>query len=61
MITLGFDESKQVQTVVNYLRKKNYNVFLWGRSMGAASALLYGKVDVIVVDSPFRSVKKLCQ
>lgn len=61
MITLGFDESKQVQSVTNYLKAKNYRVFLWGRSMGAASALLYGKVDVIVADSPFRSVKKLCQ
>jgi len=29
--------------------------------MGAVSALLYGKADVIVADSPFRSMKKLCK
>ena len=29
--------------------------------MGAASALKYGKVDVIVADSSFRSMKKLCK
>lgn len=29
--------------------------------MGAASALKYGKVDIIVADSSFRSMKKLCK
>lgn len=60
-ISLGFRESEQVRTVTNYLRSKDYVVFLWGRSMGAASALKYGKADVIVADSPFRSMKNLCK
>jgi hypothetical protein len=29
--------------------------------MGAASALLYGKADAIVADSPFRNFRKLCK
>ena len=29
--------------------------------MGASSALKYGKADIIVADSPFRSIKKLCK
>lgn len=36
-------------------------MYIWGRSMGAASALLFGKADIIVADSPFRSMKKLCK
>ena len=29
--------------------------------MGAVSALKYGRSDVIVADSPFRSMRKLCK
>ena len=29
--------------------------------MGASSALKYGKADIIVADSPFRNMKKLCK
>ena len=29
--------------------------------MGAATALLYGKVDIIVADSTFRCFKSLCK
>jgi hypothetical protein len=29
--------------------------------MGAVSALKYGKSDIIVADSPFRTLKKLCK
>ena len=29
--------------------------------MGAVSALKYGKTDIIVADSPFRSMKNLCK
>lgn len=59
-ISLGVRESQQAQTVANYLRSKSYEVILWGRSMGAASALKYGKSKVIVADSSFKSMKKLC-
>ena len=59
--TLGVRESEQIKTVVDYLRTKKYKVYLWGRSMGASSALKYGKASIIVADSPFRSFKKLCK
>ena len=61
IISLGVRESEQIATVVKYLRSHHYEVILWGRSMGAASALKYGKADVIVADSSFRSMKKLCK
>ncbi len=50
-----------MQAVVGFLRERGYQVYLWGRSMGAVSAIRYGKADVIVADSPFRSMKKLCK
>ena len=61
VISLGFRQASQVQTVVSYLKNQGYQVALWGRSMGAVSALLYGKSEVIIADSPFRSMKKLCK
>ena len=42
-ISLGYRESNQVASVVKYLNELGYRVILWGRSMGAATALLYGK------------------
>ncbi len=39
-ISLGKDESKEVDQAVIFLRSKGYRVALWGRSMGAISALL---------------------
>ena len=42
-ISLGYRESNQVCSVVKFLNKLGYRVILWGRSMGAATALLYGK------------------
>jgi hypothetical protein len=35
-------------------------VILWGRSMGAATALKYGNAPIIVADSSFASFRKLC-
>lgn len=60
-ITLGKRESEQVQTVSEYFRNKGYDVIIWGRSMGAASALRYGKADIIVADSSFKSLRCLCK
>jgi hypothetical protein len=34
-----------------------YRVVLWGRSMGAATALLYGNTEVIVADLAFLSFR----
>jgi hypothetical protein len=60
-VSLGYRESEQVATVVNFLKEKGYKVILWGRSMGAATALRYGKTSVIVADSAFKSFKSLCK
>ena len=64
-ISLGFYEKDDVEVVVQYLRNLNKISFigLWGRSMGAVTALLHGHRDNsiagIVADSPFSSLKKL--
>jgi len=41
-ISLGVRESEQVKTVANFFKKKDKKIILWGRSMGAATALKYG-------------------
>lgn len=62
-ISLGWNEQDDLRTVVNYLRETEKVSFigLWGRSMGAVTALLYGETDpsiaAIVADSPFCSLK----
>lgn len=61
MISLGVRESKQVETIVNFLQKSNLKVIIWGRSMGAATALKFGKAPIIVADSSFRCFKSLCK
>ena len=43
------------------LEKKGFNIILWGRSMGAATALRYGKAKIIVADSSFQSFRSLCK
>jgi len=55
-ISLGVREAQQIASVVSFLRQDNYQVVLWGRSMGAVSALKYGQVSIIVADSPFVSL-----
>lgn len=47
-ISLGVHESDDLEVVVNYLRNsgKVSQIGLWGRSMGAVTALLYGAKDV---------------
>jgi pimeloyl-ACP methyl ester carboxylesterase len=67
-VTLGFKEQHDLHSVLSFLRDV-YNFrdfFLWGRSMGAATALLYldryaGEVEVrgVVLDSPFHDAKEM--
>ena len=69
-ISLGFHEKHQLKNVVDFL--ENYpgvgEIGLWGRSMGAATSLIYASMDkrikAIVVDSPFadfrRVAKEMC-
>eukprot|EP00009_Paramoeba_aestuarina_P008916 CAMPEP_0201507776 /NCGR_PEP_ID=MMETSP0161_2-20130828/1344_1 /ASSEMBLY_ACC=CAM_ASM_000251 /TAXON_ID=180227 /ORGANISM="Neoparamoeba aestuarina, Strain SoJaBio B1-5/56/2" /LENGTH=506 /DNA_ID=CAMNT_0047902241 /DNA_START=47 /DNA_END=1564 /DNA_ORIENTATION=- len=68
-ISLGYYEKDDVTCLVEYLKERNKTskVALWGRSMGAATALLYlGENDNVddfvkgaVVDSPFASLDEL--
>jgi pimeloyl-ACP methyl ester carboxylesterase len=66
-VTLGFYESKDINTVVAYLTASNRvsRIALWGRSMGAVSAVLYASTDpsmaALVLDSPFSSLKALSE
>lgn len=58
-ISLGWFEREDLEIIINYLRaeRKVSTIGLWGRSMGAVTALLYGDRDPsiagMVLDSPF--------
>lgn len=60
-ISLGVRESEQVKTVADFFEKKDKKIIIWGRSMGAATALKYGSAPIIVADSSFTSFKSLCK
>lgn len=61
-ISLGYFERDDVKTVVEYLRGLDTvtTIGLWGRSMGAATAIMYVATDPsiggMVLDSPFSSL-----
>jgi len=64
VITLGYLEKQDLGAVVAYLRANGVSsIALWGRSMGAATALLYGCRDpgikAMVLDSSFASLEQL--
>ena len=67
-ISLGYYEKDDVHTVIDYLRNSNKvsTIGLWGRSMGAVTALLCAKeydykyvISCVVSDSAFSSLNKL--
>ena len=64
-ISLGWHEQDDVACIVDFLRRSNKvsTIGLWGRSMGAATALMYSTKDLsiagLVLDSPFSSLKCL--
>ena len=67
-ISLGWHESDDVECVINFLKKTNKvsTIGLWGRSMGAVTALIYGNrgsnnLSAILLDSAFYSLKKLIE
>lgn len=66
-ITLGYHEKDDCSAVIEFLRKsgKVSTLGLWGRSMGAATALLHGHRDpsiaAMVLDSPFSSLERLAR
>lgn len=65
-ISLGWYERDDVDLIVNFLREaRNVSTIgLWGRSMGAVTALLHGDRDPsiagMVLDSPFSNLRTLC-
>ena len=66
-VTLGAFERDDLQCVVEYLRSAGTTstIALWGRSMGAATALLHGERDPsiagMVLDSAFASLTLLAE
>ena len=58
-ISLGYHESHDVKVVVDFIEKLPGvgNIGLWGRSMGAATTMIYAhkddRIKAIVMDSPF--------
>lgn len=66
-ISLGYFEKDDVDVVVTHLRdsKKVSMIGLWGRSMGAVTALMHADRDPslagICLDSPFKDLKELAK
>jgi pimeloyl-ACP methyl ester carboxylesterase len=69
-VSLGYYEREDLATVVAHLRRhhkhnKNLKIALWGRSMGASTAIMYGardsRVDCMILDSSFASLVKLAE
>jgi hypothetical protein len=66
-ISLGWHEREDVETVVGHLRGcgRVSTLGLWGRSMGAVTALMFADRDptlaCLVLDSPFASLKQLAR
>ncbi|KRX04307.1 hypothetical protein PPERSA_03547 [Pseudocohnilembus persalinus] len=78
-ISLGYYEVNDVETVIDYLKthQKVEKIILWGRSMGAVTAIMYGakiqddqiqiqnteknKIVACIYDSPFYSLMKLAK
>eukprot|EP00512_Aurantiochytrium_limacinum_P009703 CAMPEP_0171550556 /NCGR_PEP_ID=MMETSP0960-20121227/7137_1 /TAXON_ID=87120 /ORGANISM="Aurantiochytrium limacinum, Strain ATCCMYA-1381" /LENGTH=772 /DNA_ID=CAMNT_0012099519 /DNA_START=67 /DNA_END=2384 /DNA_ORIENTATION=- len=66
-ISLGWYEREDLEAAITYLREsgKTSTIGLWGRSMGAATALMFAERDpsiaAMVLDSPFASLKQLAK
>ena len=66
-ISLGYHEVNDLNIIINYIEKYPGigNIGLWGRSMGAATTLMYAandkRIKCICVDSPFADFKRLAK
>ena len=66
-ISLGYHERHQVKNIVDFVEKYPGvgKIGLWGRSMGAATSLIYTAMDkrikATVADSPFADFRKLAK
>jgi pimeloyl-ACP methyl ester carboxylesterase len=66
-VSLGYYEREDLSCIVAHLRATNVvsTIALWGRSMGAATALMFGDRDpsiaCMILDSPFCDLTQLCE
>lgn len=66
-VSLGYYEREDLSCVVAHLRSTNVvsTIALWGRSMGAATALMFGDRDpsiaCMILDSPFADLTQLAE
>ena len=66
-ISLGYHEKNQVRNIVDFVEKYPGvgKIGLWGRSMGAATSLIYTSIDkrikATVADSPFCDFRRLAK
>lgn len=66
-VSLGFYEREDLMCVIAHLRATNVvsTIALWGRSMGAATALMHGDRDpsiaCMILDSPFSDLTTLAE
>lgn len=66
-VSLGFFERDDLQVVIEYLRGTGTtsSIALWGRSMGAATALMHGERDpsigAMILDSAFADLTMLAE
>ena len=66
-ISLGYHEKNDVKILIDFIENLPgvSKIGLWGRSMGAATTLLYAykdpRISAICVDSPFEDFKRLAE
>jgi len=66
-VSLGYYEREDLMCVIAHLRATNVvsTIALWGRSMGAATALMHGDRDpsiaCMILDSPFADLTQLAE
>eukprot|EP01089_Gocevia_fonbrunei_P020454 TRINITY_DN7637_c0_g1_i1.p1 TRINITY_DN7637_c0_g1~~TRINITY_DN7637_c0_g1_i1.p1 ORF type:complete len:389 (+),score=57.68 TRINITY_DN7637_c0_g1_i1:139-1305(+) len=66
-VSLGHFEKEDLGIIINYLRKTKTvsRIALWGRSMGAATSIMYVASDpsiaCMVLDSPFTSLNQVAK
>jgi pimeloyl-ACP methyl ester carboxylesterase len=66
-VSLGYYEQEDLHTVIHHLRASGEfsTIALWGRSMGAATAIMYGSRDAtvscMIIDSAFTDLTTLAE
>ena len=66
-VTLGYNESEDLKLIVSLIIDSGLSdsIFLWGRSMGAVTALLYtiknrtNNIKGLILDSPYSNLRNL--